>query len=146
MKYKNKKWGKFKSNLEVMAARLLDEAGLEYEYEPWVIKVVKPSKWNGVSYESVGKKKAFKQVNLIRKVDYTPDFVGKNWVMETKGMQTQDFIIRWKLFKRYLEEEGLDYTLFMPTNKKQIEESIKIIKELNNGREENQTKSNSKSY
>lgn len=34
MKYKNKKWGKFKSNLEVMAARLLDEAGLEYEYEP----------------------------------------------------------------------------------------------------------------
>ena len=57
--------------------------------------------------------------------------------METKGMKTQDFIIRWKLFKKYLTEHGLDYTLFMPTNKKQIEESIRIIKELKDGRQEN---------
>lgn len=33
-KYKNKKKGQYKSNLEVMAAKLLDEAGLDYKYEP----------------------------------------------------------------------------------------------------------------
>jgi len=33
-KYKNKKWGKYRSGLEFMAAKLLDEAGLKYEYEP----------------------------------------------------------------------------------------------------------------
>lgn len=47
-------------------------------------------------------------------------------------MKTQDFIIRWKLFKQYLTDNKLDFMLFMPTNKAQIIESIRIIKELEN--------------
>lgn len=47
-------------------------------------------------------------------------------------MLTQDFIIRWKLFKQYLTDKNLNFTLFMPTNKAQIMESIRLIKELKN--------------
>ena len=50
--------------------------------------------------------------------------------METKGMRTPDFNIKWKLFKRYLMEQQLKYILFMPTSKKEIIQSIEIIKEL----------------
>lgn len=60
-------------------------------------------------------------------------------------MKTQDFIIRWKLFKKYLSDKKLDFTLFMPTNKAQIIESIKLIKELENGEtEKNKQKSSNK--
>lgn len=51
-------------------------------------------------------------------------------------MKTQDFIIRWKLFKKHLTANGLDYTLFMPTNKAQIIKSIELIKQLENERQE----------
>lgn len=119
-----------------MAAKLLEEAGLWFEYEPWSVELLAPCKWNGISYESVGKKKVFKRVERINKITYKPDFVGKNWVMETKGMKTQDFIIRWKLFKKHITDNHLDYVLFIPTNKAQIIKSIELIKELNNGTDE----------
>lgn len=133
MKYKNKTNQKYRSNLESMAAKLLEEANIPFEYEPWVVELLAPSKWSGISYESVGKKKTFKRVERINKITYKPDFVGKNWVMETKGMKTQDFIIRWKLFKKHITDNHLDYVLLMPTNKAQIIKSIELIKELNNG-------------
>jgi len=37
--------------------------------------------------------------------------------------------MRWKLFKRYLFENNLNYDLYMPKNHKQIDECIKMIKE-----------------
>lgn len=49
--------------------------------------------------------------------------------METKGKRTADFNIKWKLFRKYLQENDIEVTLFMPTNKKEILESIKIIKD-----------------
>lgn len=81
------------------------------------------------SYEKVGKK--FKeQSKKIRKNSYKPDFVGKGWIMETKGLRTPDFNIKWKLFKRYLLRHELEYILFMPSNRREIISSIEIIKEL----------------
>lgn len=45
-------------------------------------------------------------------------------------MVTPDFSIKWKLFKKYLEDNKLNFTLFLPRSKKEIIESINIIKEL----------------
>lgn len=50
-------------------------------------------------------------------------------------MRTPDFNIKWKLYKKYLEEHHLDYLLLMPTNKKEILESIELIKQLQNEKE-----------
>lgn len=132
-KYGNKKTGKFRSILEKTANGLLEEAELEFEYEPFEVVLI-PSFISDIdSMELIGSKapKTYKlQTNKIRATKYTPDFVGSNWLMETKGMRTGDFNVRWKLFKLLLKEMGIKPYLFMPTNKKQIIQSINLIKKI----------------
>lgn len=44
-------------------------------------------------------------------------------------MRTADFILKWKLFKLLLESKGAPYTLLVPTNQKEVDQSVKIILE-----------------
>ena len=44
---------------------------------------------------------------------YLPDFVGKNFIIECKGLVTDSFPLRWKIFKYYLKQENKDYKLFL---------------------------------
>ncbi len=128
-KLRNKPIGKYKSRLEKIAAELLEESGLEFKYEPWVVELKQPFVAKVKSYERIGKKKVYKlQSNKIKGITYTPDFVGVDWIIETKGVRTADFNIRWKLFKKYLLDNNLEYRLYMPGSKKEIVESIKLIK------------------
>lgn len=124
-KYKNIVTKGSKSNLEILAKKLLSESGLEFCYECNTYTIVEPIEYP--SYQKVGK--AYKLRKAERPTTYTPDFVGVNWIVETKGMQTEKFKLQWKLFKHYLAKNGLDYSLYMPTNKNQILESIKLIKD-----------------
>lgn len=113
---------KYKSKLEVMAAKLLTEAGLTFEYEKEPITLVPGFKGQNYCIEEGGT-----STTSIR-VSYTPDFTGDFWIMETKGMITPDFSIKWKMYKLYLEENGLEYFLYLPRNKKQILMAIEDIK------------------
>lgn len=116
----------FQSKLEQNAAKLLTEAGIEFEYEPFAITLIEPQEMT--SWEKWGK--MFKQIDKTRATTYTPDFMGKYWCIETKGKKTPDFIIKWKLFKKYLVDNKLDdILLFMPTNLKEIKQCIEIIKQ-----------------
>lgn len=127
-KYKNKTTGKFRSNLEKYCAKELDLNKIPYEYEQWKVELMPKFKSSIVSYEKT--KKEFAPISKnIRAITYTPDFVGNNWVIETKGQETSDFKIKWKMFKSYLEINNLDYTLYKPTNQKQVNEVINIIKD-----------------
>jgi hypothetical protein len=69
---------------------------------------------------------------LIRDITYTPDFLSEkhNFVIETKGFvpSQHTFHLRWKLFLHYLQSAGKNYSLFLPRNKAQVDEAIKIIK------------------
>ena len=127
-KYKNKPKGLYRSKLEETAAELLTKAGIDFEYEPWQITLQKAYTTGLVCYEKVGKQ--FKQSKSVRSIKYTPDFVGSNWIIETKGRKTEAFMIRWKLFKKILEDQGKNYALFLPSSKKEIIESLEIIKNL----------------
>jgi len=90
-----------------------------------------PFEFEQMSYERIGSK--FKpQSKKVRAIKYTPDFIGKGWVMETKGKKTPDFQLKWKLFKKYLYDNNMQYFLSMPTNKREIITSIDLIKELSN--------------
>jgi hypothetical protein len=55
---------------------------------------------------------------------YLPDFVGKNFIIECKGLVTDSFPLRWKIFKYYLKQENKDYKLFLVRNQKQVDEMI----------------------
>ena len=128
-KYKNKAVEGFRSTLEATAASLLAKAEIPFTYETWEVTLLEPFVYDIDSYERIGTK--FKlQSKKVRGIKYTPDFIGKNWIIETKGKKTPDFQIKWKLFKDYLRKHSLEYALFMPTNKREIIQSIEIIKQL----------------
>jgi len=66
----------------------------------------------------------------ILPIKYTPDFIGDDFIIETKGRANESFPIRWKLFKRLVSEQFPDYVLFKPQNQKECDKVIGIIKEM----------------
>lgn len=131
-KYKNKKYGIYRSGLEKNCADLLKQNNIYFEYEPWEVLLLDSFVCDLEVFEKSRKKYTKRNQSKLRKITYTPDFVGENWIIETKGRKTADFMLKWKLFKKYLMDNNLKYTLFMPTNTKEILESIKYIKEYEN--------------
>jgi hypothetical protein len=66
----------------------------------------------------------------ILPIKYTPDFIGDNFIIETKGRANESFPIRWKLFKKLVSEQFPEYVLFKPQNQKECDKVIEIIKEM----------------
>jgi len=137
MKYKNQiktyKGVQYRSMLEVTCAMLLAQHGIEFQYEPYEITLVEGDKYPGIIYEKKTRKKKKiygPSTGTIRRVSYTPDFIGKGWVIETKGYETPEFKLKWKLFQLELMKKGNVPLLLKPTNKKEILESIHLIKQI----------------
>jgi len=65
----------------------------------------------------------------ILPIKYTPDFIGDNFIIETKGRANESFPMRWKLFKKLITEQFPEYTLYKPQNQKEIDDTIRIILE-----------------
>lgn len=146
-KYGNKTSKTYKSQLEKYCAEQLTLEKIPFEYESVKFELLPSFKYNGVSYEkrTVNKKKVFDLQNPgIRKTEYTPDFVGDGWIIETKGMETSTFKIKWKMFKKHLQENNITYDLYKPTNQKEVLETIKLIKNGLNQTARTRTKSRSK--
>ena len=47
--------------------------------------------------------------------------------IECKGYANEQFPLRWKLFKKMINDTGLDFDLYLPTNQTQVEETMKLI-------------------
>ena len=127
---------KFRSKLEVYCYRALVEAGIEYEYEAHRFNLVDKFEYTNDSVELV-KKKGLKTYgvasNSIRAITYTPDFVNTQdrWIIECKGYPNDTFSLKWKIFKSYIVSNNLQYDLYVPRNRKHIDETIKLIKSKN---------------
>ena len=63
----------------------------------------------------------------ILPIKYTPDFIGKGFIIECKGRANESFPIRWKLFKKYLTDNKIKTTLYKPQNQKQCDETVGLI-------------------
>lgn len=121
-KYKNKTSGIYRSDLEKNCALLLKENNVDYEYEKYKVLLQDKVKLDVLSIEKG------KTIKTIRKITYTPDFVGNNWIIETKGKRTPDFNIKWKMFLKNIDPK---YKLVcIASNKKQITDCINQIKKL----------------
>ena len=124
MKHKAVAKDGFRSRLEAYAAKRLEEEGVVFEYEPYSITLSPSFETKALSIEK--KSKVLKVVpNKIRAITYTPDFVGLDWIIETKGVRTPDFNIKWKLLKRELKKKTY---LYMPTNQREVDEVIYSVK------------------
>jgi hypothetical protein len=113
----------------------LVDAGLEFEYNQHSYELFQGFESKNNSYEADKRNGngMYLKSKTLRKITYKPDFVGKDFIIETKGIASPDFALRWKMFKKYLNDNNLKYDLFMPHNQKQIQECIKIIKEKQDG-------------
>ena len=133
---------KFQSGLEVYAYRELKKAKLFEKYEEEKFELMEGFAFPGPSYERQTNGKGEyrdRSTSAIRKITYTPDFTGKDYIIETKGRANESFPLRYKLFKKLLVETGDTRPLYKPQTQKEIDETIQTILD-----ERNKTKGNSK--
>lgn len=129
----------FRSGLEKFCAETLDNANIPFEYEATTFTLMDKFTSNCPFYGDIKykdrKTKEFVQyfgiVNPnVRAMTYTPDFVGDGWIIETKGMMTDSATLKQKLFKQHLLDNDLHYIVFVPRNRTQVLETVKIVRDL----------------
>ncbi len=122
----------FASGLERYTYMALKKNKLFEGYENEVFQLIEGFNFENESYEKQangkgdytnrGKKK-------ILGIKYTPDFIGKDYIIECKGRANESFPIRWKLFKKHLVETNDTRRLYKPQNQKDVDRTIQLIKE-----------------
>jgi hypothetical protein len=119
----------FDSSLEVYCYKALKKAGLIFEYEPTSFVLQIPFTYQCLVYESDKKRGALlsKRTPKYQSLKYTPDFIGTGWLIETKGVSTDSFKLRWKIFKKYLTDNNIKFDLYLPKNQKQVDQCIELI-------------------
>ena len=124
---------KFKSKLEKFTYQYLKVAGIPFKYEEDRFVLIDKFVYEGECIEKKkrkGKNVFLKSSENIPQATYLPDFTNldQGWIIECKGLRTEAFNLRWKLFKNMLAKEKKSYDLYMPGTQKQILETINDIK------------------
>ena len=60
----------------------------------------------------------------ILNIKYTPDFVSDSFIIECKGRANESFPLRWKMFKKYVNDNLKHVTLYKPQNQKECDLSL----------------------
>ena len=123
----------FASGLEKYMYMALRKAKIAALYEGETFELQQAFDFPFESYERTGNGKGEftnRGNKKILNIKYTPDFVGKHFIIETKGRANESFPMRWKLFKKYIAENKLEpFTLYKPQNQKECDETIQLILE-----------------
>ena len=107
----------FRSKLELYTYEAFMKAGIPVKYEPKHFTLLKSFEWMG---------------QKIRPITYLPDFVGRGFIVECKGLMGDSFPLRWKLFKYYLYKHHAKTKLYLVRNHKDVDS---MIQELQNQRQ-----------
>jgi len=122
---------KFASGLERYTYMALKKEKLFEGYENESYQLVESFHFQNESFEkqSNGKGEYKNRGNKkILGIKYTPDFVGKDYIIECKGRANESFPLRWKLFKLWLTKNNIGKTLYKPQNQKEVDQTILLIK------------------
>ena len=102
----------FKSKLECYTYEAFMKAGIPVKYEP--------------KHFTLLPKFTYLNEN-IRPITYLPDFIGRGFVVECKGLMGDSFPLRFKLFKYYLKRHRAKMKCYLVRNHKQVDEMIQEI-------------------
>ena len=102
----------FRSKLECYTYEAFMNAGIPVEYEPKHFTLLPKFEYNQ---------------EKIRAMTYLPDFIGKGFVVECKGLMGDSFPLRWKLFKYYLKQHRSKMKCYLVRNHKQVDEMIQEL-------------------
>ena len=123
----------FASGLERYMYLALKKAKVKAKYEGNTYIIQEGFEFNQSCYEkqSNGKGEYKDRGNKkILPVKYTPDFIGKDFIIECKGRANESFPMRWKMFKNYVKDNLPHVTLYKPQNQKDCDETINLILKL----------------
>jgi hypothetical protein len=122
----------FASGLEKYMYKVLKQADIHAEYESQSFELL-PSfnfKNDCIERQSNGKGDYINRGNKkVLNLKYTPDFIGEDFIIETKGRANDSFPLRWKLFKWLMTLMCDNRTLYKPQSQKDCDETIKLILE-----------------
>ena len=120
----------FASGLERYMYQVLKKAKVKADYEGETYTLIDGFNFDNKSHErqSNGKGDFVNRGNKkILPIKYTPDFVGRDFVIECKGRANESFPMRWKLFKRFINRRYPRVTLYKPQNQKECDKVIELI-------------------
>ena len=120
----------FASGLEKYMYQVLKKAKIKADYEGKTYTLIEGFDFESSSYErqSNGKGQFVDRGNKkILPIKYTPDFVGDDFIIETKGRANESFPMRWKLFKRFINKCYPRVTLYKPQNQKECDQVIELL-------------------
>ena len=129
----------FASGLEKYMYQALKKAKIKATYEGETFVLLNGFHFENECWERQSNSKGdFKNrgEKRILPIKYTPDFIGKDFIIETKGRPNESFPMRWKLFKKLVMQQFPNYTLFKPQNQKECDKVIEILISQSTTREE----------
>tara|TARA_R100000005_G_C4921739_1_gene154708 strand:+ start:62 stop:505 length:444 start_codon:yes stop_codon:yes gene_type:complete len=120
----------FASGLERYMYQVLKKAKIKAKYEGKTYIVQEGFMFKNESYErqSNGKGELVNRgCKKILPIKYTPDFISDSFIIECKGRANESFPMRWKLFKKYVNDNMKHVTLYKPQNQKECDKVIELI-------------------
>ena len=122
---------KFASGLEAYMYKALKKAKIKADYEKRTFEVFSGFYFPENTYERQANGKG-SMINRgdkkILGIKYTPDFEGKDFIIECKGRPNDTFPIRWKMFKKYVNIHLHGYTLYKPQKQSECDDVVNLIK------------------
>lgn len=125
----------FASGLEKYMYIALLKAKIDFDYEGETFELVPSFIFNNESFErqSNGKGDFINRGNKkVLNLKYTPDFIGADFIIETKGRANDSFPLRWKLFKEWMMNNKDYRTLYKPQTHSECDKTIQLILEKRN--------------
>jgi len=120
----------FASGLEKYMYIALKKAKIKSEYEGKTYVLQESFAFEVDSYERQANGKG-ELVNRGQKkilnIKYTPDFISDSFIIECKGRANESFPIRWKMFKKYVNDNLKHVTLYKPQNQKECDKVVELI-------------------
>ena len=124
----------FASGLERYMYQALKKAKIKAKYEGQTYVLEDSFNFEIDSFERQGNGKG-DMVNRGQKkilnIKYTPDFISDSFIIECKGRANESFPIRWKMFKKYVNDNLKHVTLYKPQNQKECDKVIELITKKN---------------
>jgi hypothetical protein len=120
----------FASGLEKYMYKALKDANIDFEYEGRTFELLPSFTFENISIEkqSNGKGDFINRGNKkVLNLKYTPDFIGKDFIIETKGRANESFPLRWKLFKKWMMDNNDTRTLYKPQKQSECDITIELI-------------------
>ena len=126
----------FASGLEKYMYEALKKAKIKAEYEGKTYELIPGFNFTNTSHERCANGKGdFKNRGgkKILPITYTPDFIGKGFIIECKGRANESFPLRWKLFKKLVNSRHPRVILYKPQNQKECDITAELILEKRKG-------------